>query len=133
MADGNPLHILRAVASVAEKGAHLGSIMVRNLKHAIALLANPRRRNGKATPRNTARNLRIIRMAYALHGGGREIPPRMEDEAVTEIARREKISKDNVRVIVHRYRKRLKDQPLEIADSWLLTGAPRYKKRLVCN
>jgi hypothetical protein len=43
--------------------------MVRNLKHAIALLANPRRRNGKATPRNTARNLRIIRMAYALHGG----------------------------------------------------------------
>lgn len=118
--DRNPLHILRAVASVAERGRPLSPVMVRNLKHAIALLDNPPRRNGKRPPKNTARNLRVIRLARAYHDG--EIPEEMKDDAVTAIARAAKIKEGYVRTIVSRYRQRLKDQPLEIAHSWL-TGA----------
>jgi hypothetical protein len=132
--DKNPLHILLAVASIVEKGRPLDPVMVRNFKYAISLVANPPRRDGKKPPRNTARDLRIIRLARAYHGG--EIPDEMENDAVTAISRAMKIRKGNVRTIVTRfrtrYRKPLAGQIPKMLPSWL-TGDRRYKKRLVCN
>jgi hypothetical protein len=101
--DGNPLHILRAVLLVAEGGEKLNETMLRNLRFAIEELEGPSNRNGKPSPRNAARNARILQMVHAAHGG--HIPPKLDARAVADVAKQARTSEANVSMIVSRYRR----------------------------
>lgn len=106
--DRDLVHILRAALTVAERGDAPDWVMVANLlRHAIAVLEKAPSRKHKPVPRNADRDTRILRRLGAFHG---TIPKRLSGELVTEIARRERISEQNVRTIVSRYRAILADQ-----------------------
>jgi hypothetical protein len=104
--DEDPRHILRAVLIRAELGEPLNEIMLRNLRHAIRLLDNPKRKNGRPR-RNTARDQRILQSVYTVY---QDLPEKVDEGLISRITRNAGISRGAFFLIYGRARKKLNAQ-----------------------
>lgn len=100
--DRDPLHLLRGVLYVAEEGKPLNDAVIGWLRRAIEVLEKPPARKNKPPRRNAVRDLRVLRAIYIACSGN--FPERLTDKLAGAIAKRERITMANVRMIASRHR-----------------------------